>query len=212
VTGLLGLADDLTGALEIGALFGVPVSTRATAPLAGPVVFDTETRHVPPEEAARRVRSLIGGNHRLIYKKTDSTLRGNIGPELAVLLEAYPGHSVFYAPAYPKMGRTVRNGCLLIDGVPVDRSSFANDGLNPVRESDILRLLLPHVPARSEQAANWTFQPGVVDVFDGASDADVEAVARLALASAPPVIVAGPGALAAALGGVREFELPRIER
>jgi len=45
---------------------------------------------------------------RFLYLKTDSTLRGNIGSEISAVLAAFPGSPLVYAPAYPRMGRTVR--------------------------------------------------------------------------------------------------------
>src|ERR1043166_8822965 len=112
------LADDLTGALEIGAKFAAAgISAAVSTTLAWDqdataLVIDTETRHEKPSEAAAIVHRLAreAGDFRLLYKKTDSTLRGNIGAELSAMAEAFPGARVTYVPAYPLMGRTVRNG------------------------------------------------------------------------------------------------------
>jgi len=116
---LLVLADDLTGALEVGAKLRAVVGFDLPAQ-----VIDTETRHVPPPEAAARVRSLLAKAVRpRIFKKTDSTLQGNIGAELAALSEAYPGETIHYIPAYPDMGRIVRQGHLYVHGVRVPNGS-----------------------------------------------------------------------------------------
>src|SRR4051794_25466561 len=124
---ILALADDLTGALEIGAKFaaaGIPatVSTALAWDRSTPVsVIDTETRHLPAAEAAAIIGRLarVADNVRLLFKKTDSTLRGNIGAELDALAAVFPASRVVYVPAYPRMGRTVRDGTLLVNGVPV---------------------------------------------------------------------------------------------
>ena len=96
---ILALADDMTGALEVGAKFSAAgirtiISTKPVfANSAHVVVLDTETRHASPEEAAAEVQRFVlewgGGLPRLIYKKTDSTLRGNIPAELRALASAY---------------------------------------------------------------------------------------------------------------------------
>ncbi|NWG14851.1 MAG: four-carbon acid sugar kinase family protein, partial [Acidobacteria bacterium] len=153
---ILVLADDLTGALEVGAKFAdrgvpAPVICRSSVEPScheGPgrlCVLDMETRHLTPAEAAEAVRSLAchARDHKVdfLYKKTDSTLRGNIGSELQALLSAFPGEPLVYAPAYPRLGRTVKDGILFVDGVPVSRTRFASDPLEPVRESNI-RILL----------------------------------------------------------------------
>src|ERR1039458_4252556 len=110
---ILVLADDLTGALEVGAKFAASgvAAQVGTAPAllprdlhaaAGCFGVDTETRHSDAAEAARRVYEFAhaayneGFSH--VYKKTDSTLRGNIAAELAALSEAFAGAPLLYVP------------------------------------------------------------------------------------------------------------------
>jgi len=212
---ILGIADDLTGALEAGAKFaGQGLGARVTTDIAvsGPpdvpvLVIDTETRHSAAEDARAVVREAAESALRfapwLVYKKTDSTLRGNIAAEFRSLMELMPRRSLVYAPSYPEMGRTVRRGRLFVGESPVHESAFASDPLDPVRESDI-RVLLRGVPAT---------------VLDGESNADVFAAATKIAALDPPPLAAGPAALAGALaqclpslcrGEVRV--LPRLPR
>lgn len=181
---VLVLADDLTGALETGALFDGAVV--CFGPVEAPVlVIDTGTRHAAPEEARRRVRALAGQfEAELIYKKTDSTLRGWIGAELAAL----PPGRIHYAPAYPRLGRTVRDGRLLVGGVPVEETAFAFDPLDPVRESGVRRLL-------ERQGAPLHR----VVLHDGESDADIRRAALAVMQEPPPRLAAGPAALAGAV-------------
>lgn len=142
---ILVLADDLTGALESGAAFaqrGIECTVIIGKPhrVEKPVlVIDTETRHAPEEQAAACVGEMAAaGNARLIYKKTDSTLRGNIRAELHALSMLGP---VLYVPAYPQLGRTLKHGCLHVHGVPVEDTPFAADALHPVRNGNIAALL-----------------------------------------------------------------------
>jgi D-threonate/D-erythronate kinase len=198
---ILALADDLTGALEAGARFRAAgmealVVIDGGAPADAPVlVVDTETRHLPPKEAADRVyglaRAALEAGVRMVYKKTDSTLRGNIGAELGALVRAADGAELVYAPAYPRMGRTVRQGRLYVDGVLVSETAFARDPLDPVRESCVSRVL-----------ARQTDAP--IRVWDGETEADVEAAARAAMAGR---LAAGPAAMAGALAAL--LDLPR---
>jgi uncharacterized protein YgbK (DUF1537 family) len=195
---LASLADDLTGALEIGAKFAAAgLSATVGTQLAwdhnaAASVIDTETRHLAPDAAAQIVERLAreAAGVRLLYKKTDSTLRGNIGAELTALRAAYPGLRVAYVPAYPRMGRTVRNGVLLVDGVPVHRTVFAQDPLNPVHES--------HVPSLAGES---------VEVFDAETDEDIVRIAGDLLRGDEPVLAAGPAALAEALAA--QIDVPR---
>ncbi len=142
---ILVLADDLTGALEAGAAFAQRGMESAVMLVKAewngkPVlVIDTETRHLSEAEAAGRVQQLaVSANARLVYKKTDSTLRGNIRAELHAL--SLLGE-VLYVPAYPQLGRTLHDGCLHVHGVPVEQTPFATDPLRPVRNGNIAALL-----------------------------------------------------------------------
>jgi uncharacterized protein YgbK (DUF1537 family) len=74
---------------------------------------------------------------RSIVKKMDSTLRGNVGPEVRALLEALPSAFAIVAPAYPKNKRTCIDGVLFLDGIPVDRTDFGRDLFSPVREARV---------------------------------------------------------------------------
>ncbi len=193
---VLALADDLTGAIEAGAQFAaagaqavVTIASAECGSNAAPqvLVIDTESRHLPPEEAAARVyepahTALLDGI-RMVYKKTDSTLRGNIGAELGALVRAGSGAPLVYAPAYPRMGRTVRGGRLYVEGMPVECTAFARDPLDPVRESRIARVLAAQTDAP-------------IDVWDGETEGEIEAAAQAAL---PRRMAAGPAALAGAL-------------
>src|SRR4051812_25271798 len=142
---ILVLADDLTGALESGAAFAQRGIEGQVALLKAPqiakrvLVVDTETRHVAASEAASCVTEFAGGaKARLIYKKTDSTLRGNIRAELDALSVRGP---VLYVPAYPQLGRTLRHGCLHVHDVPVEQTAFALDPIHPVLHGNIAVLL-----------------------------------------------------------------------
>jgi uncharacterized protein YgbK (DUF1537 family) len=76
------------------------------------------------------------GAHEIV-KKMDSTLRGNFGPELRALLEALPRAFAIVCPAYPKNGRSARDGVLFVHGTPVDRTDFGRDLFSPVRDARI---------------------------------------------------------------------------
>ena len=202
ISSVLALADDMTGALEVGAKFsGAGLSSIVSAtPISNPsvevVVLDTETRHVSAERAAAEVRRFVLDSGmvrpRLVYKKTDSTLRGNISVELQVLAELYPDWRIGYAPAYPALGRTVRDGVLYVDGIALEHTVFARDPLNPVRQSSI-RAMLP-----ADLACT---------VFDGETDAHLREAMRSILADPSMRIAAGPAGLAEMIAG--EIDAPR---
>lgn len=211
---ILTLADDLTGALEIGAKFaacGIAslVTTEQDLTVAGAaraLVIDTETRHLPAAEAGRRVLTLACAARelgvRFLYHKTDSTLRGNIGSELGALLAAWPESRLVYVPAYPRLGRTVRQGRLYVEGRPVDQTAFACDPLNPVRESYIPNLLRPGCNAPVSVVRVEDVAPAsapAVYVCDAETDQEIAHAAKIVLQSEGCRLSAGPAAFAEAL-------------
>jgi uncharacterized protein YgbK (DUF1537 family) len=142
------LADDLTGAMDTGVAFaraglGTVVSF-GLLPEANPevLVVTTDSRAVKPFLAARWVKAAVGRlAGRYVYKKIDSTLRGNIGVEIRAALEALSVDKAVVCPAFPESGRTVVDGRLLIDGVPLEKTAFVHDSVSPVRTACITELL-----------------------------------------------------------------------
>ena len=133
------LADDLTGAMDTGVAFaraglrtvvsfGVPPGTSPDV-----LVVTTDSRAEGPLVAVRKVkqaaRSLAG---RYVYKKIDSTLRGNVGVEIRAALETLNLARAVVSPAFPGSGRTVLGGRLLVNGKPLEETGFAHDPASPV--------------------------------------------------------------------------------
>jgi len=150
------IADDLTGACDVGAQFAkqgfstsVLLGSRRLETLRNAsnelLVFDTETRNGSAKRAASRIRSLSFACKRagipLGYKKIDSTVRGNLGAELDSILNIFQRLAIVVSPAYPEYGRTVVNGTLLVNGEPIDRTEFANDPMSPVGSSNLKDLV-----------------------------------------------------------------------
>jgi uncharacterized protein YgbK (DUF1537 family) len=205
-------ADDLTGALECGAFLAhtrasVSVQPRPPQPGLAAAVINTATRHLPPDQAASRLLHLAQNiSATLCFKKTDSTLRGNIPAELAALMQAFPHRPLIYAPAYPSLGRTVHNGCLLLNGVPLHQTDFARDPLNPVLWSSIPDLLRPYAePTLISSPAHLRRLVPTLYLCDAATDDDMSAIAQIAAHSG--ALTAGPAGFLHAL--VPFYDLPR---
>jgi D-threonate/D-erythronate kinase len=198
------LADDLTGASDAGVQFaknGLQTTVwldRDTALQdheSDVAVVDMDSRALQPDVAYERMRRfaerLPFRDPRRIAKKIDSTLRGNVGPELHALLEALPRAFAAVVPAYPKNARTVCDGALLIDGVPVDRTDFARDLISPVLDARVNAHLLDEfvsIPLRLVRAGTSAMaqelrlarREGIrVAVFDAETDEDLQAIAGL---------------------------------
>lgn len=150
---VLVVADDLTGANATGARFaraGLSTASVASADAIGGVVdrhdvvvTSTSSRHLDPAEAARRVEAAFAaaGPVELVVKRTDTTLRGNVGSELAAALrgvrERHAGARALFVPAFPDAGRITVGGLQLVDGVAVARSAAGRDHLTPVTSSRV---------------------------------------------------------------------------
>jgi D-threonate/D-erythronate kinase len=111
----------------------------------GALAMDTETRALPPADAYRRVRDIAARLRALapehVYKKVDSTLRGNLGAEIDAVMDALDLQLAVVAPAYPFMHRTTRDGIHRLRGTPVHETEIGRDPKTPVRESNLVRLL-----------------------------------------------------------------------
>ena len=195
----LVLADDATGALECASLLaGLHLDVELTllpaqAACRGICVADTESRHLPPEQAAGRIRQwLEAAGPVRVFKKTDSTLRGNIAAELTAMLD----RPIVYIPAYPALGRTVREGILFVHGVPIAESEFAEDARNPVRSSRVADLFPPDriesIPdAAALSAALRDTSPRIL-ICDAVTGEDIASLAVVLRDTAAQPYVAGP--------------------
>lgn len=184
------IADDLTGALDSGAQLirrGLNVAILTQVPSrqeletvygADIISVDTETRHIDAAKAYdivyRLTSDALASGITIIYKKTDSGLRGNIGAELAAVLDASGEDHLNFIPAYPATGRTTINGVHYVNGKPVSQSIFASDPIDPVKTSRIDDLIhlerdVPVYPAGSGGRG--------ICVYDAETDDDMKRIA-----------------------------------
>ena len=152
----LVVADDLTGAAEVAGVarlagFSVAIVTQlATSVLHSyeVVVLDTHTRAHSPQKAARQIAhhfdTIEVPAGALVFKKTDSVLRGPVAAELTALMRVANFRNVLLLPANPSKGRTIAHGIYYINGVPIHRTDFRWDADYPVRAPHVKDLLRGH--------------------------------------------------------------------
>lgn len=180
---LLIIADDFTGALDTGVQFAkqgintwmtTDLRTDMTTVGAEVLSIDAETRTMPPEKAFETVLALAeSAKHAgipMVYKKTDSTLRGNIGCELEALMRAY-NRPVAFIPAYPGNGRVTRDAVQYANSVEIAKTILANDPINPIRHSYIPQIIAETSDIRVITGSTLT--DGAVTVFDAESEEDL---------------------------------------
>jgi uncharacterized protein YgbK (DUF1537 family) len=218
---VLIVADDLSGAADSAVALAnhantaVLLDAEADWPRATVVAIDTDTRYMDAEAAAEHAAAAVrrSGAGTLVYKKIDSTLRGNIGPEVAGALAALAErhgrrHLAVIAPAFPATGRTVLGGRVLVGEEPVEERY---PGRRPLTEQlkeaglavELLSLeeLRDGDPARFLAAAAGRADAVVVDAL---TDDDLALTVKAS--SDLPALLVGSGGLAHRLG-----PLPAIE-
>ena len=240
------VADDLTGALDAALPFaergyraGVLLAPRTTAGLgreqetalrAAGFALDvmalstdsrSDTAEVAAEKACKAVGELKACGAGRLYKKIDSTLRGPFSAEIQAAMEA-SGRDVaaMVCPAIPEQGRTVRNGILLIHGVPLDASPFGSPipGVSSVAEIMEAALSQPvvHLPIETVEAGSEAVREALAGALRAGSRlfcADATEASHLrAIAAAIDgldVLPCGSAGLAGAMAGLSaDYTLP----
>ena len=145
------IADDFTGAAEIAGIgfrYGLRSEVQTAFDPATDsrlIVIDSDTRAENSEDAAHIVSDLTKRlqtlSTQLIYKKTDSVLRGHVTTEINAMAGILGKDRAVLVPANPDMGRMIQCGLYLIDGVRLHHTDFACDPEFPARSSKVTALL-----------------------------------------------------------------------
>ena len=226
------IADDLTGAADCGIAFAkrgvesvVAWDKHIDVDNVQVLSVDAGTRRLSAEEAGRRQVAVLAAHYRSglrLYKKIDSTMRGQPAAELAALM-VFPDAQfrgrprlAILAPAFPGTGRSTVNGRVVVGGTPLEHTPFwapdqmhasaswpeilASAGLS----ADILPL---KVSVRGPEAVTAHLksarQRGLAAVVcDGKTESDLAAVAAGSWPLADEVIWVGSAGLADALAVV----------
>jgi uncharacterized protein YgbK (DUF1537 family) len=148
-TGASDLANTLTRAgLRTVQTIGVPADDLAL-PEVDAVVVSLKSRSIEAQLAVSRSRSAEkwlrgrGAGHVLfkICSTFDSTDAGNIGPVMDALRADSGDSIVLLTPAFPETGRTVYQGNLFVGSVPLNESPLKDHPLNPMHDSNLVRVL-----------------------------------------------------------------------
>jgi uncharacterized protein YgbK (DUF1537 family) len=196
------IADDLTGACDAAVQFGtrgyrtrVCISADADGADANVIAVTTESRDCSVEDARARLAEaasrLARRSVRILFKKIDSTLRGNLGQEIVAAMELFECDVAVLCPAFPALNRVVEEGRLLVGG----------ENFEPV---DVVALLRKHGLEKSVHlrpvAIRGAISAGAHALcLDAASDQDLDQIAAEALAMDGRILWVGSGGLAAAL-------------
>lgn len=195
---LLIIADDFTGALDTGVQFaekgietqvftGTELERDMISPTTQVLVVDSETRPMSREEAYQVVyritRQALEMGVEVIYKKTDSALRGNVGSELAAVLDARGEGRLYFIPAFPDVNRTTLKGVHYIDGVRLEESSFGTDPFDPMTCSCIPEILAGQtdrriIPVTVQEKIPCMQDTKEIVLFDAVTNEDIRTRAK----------------------------------
>jgi uncharacterized protein YgbK (DUF1537 family) len=152
------IADDLTGGADAGAQFAkrglqtLLISLLDDAKIdfsrhtqQDVLVINTDSRGLSPEKAFLKVSNLLKRYDQklfpIIYKKIDSTLRGNVGSEIDAILKETKESLCFMAPSYPEQNRTLVGGILIVGEKPLALTEVAQNTASPIQESHVYKIL-----------------------------------------------------------------------
>ena len=233
MTQVVVIADDLTGAADAGVMFcpyfrpvllvaDPPMVSQQTSELSPAVlVTQTDSRALAPETARQRLQTLLTSlrkqQPKRLFKKIDSSLRGNIGCEADAVIEGTNAACSFICAAFPALGRTTNEGIHTIHGVPVAKTELCRDPATPVTESHIATLIatqsrhpvhhigLELVDGRLsrllEEVARLREQGYVHLTFDATNDHHLERIVALSIAHREKILLVGSAGLAKAAAG-----------
>jgi D-threonate/D-erythronate kinase len=221
------IADDFTGSNDTGVQFskkgfssGLVIDASGIEKALGEfdiLAVDTESRSAPKETAynkvleTARILKTIGIPH--IYKKIDSTMRGNIGAELEAALGGYGAKAVIAAPAFPENGRITVDGICYVHGVPLADTEFASNPVTPVSSSFIPDIISAQTTLKTGILKLGIIRSGIdiavrelrsmiengakIIVADAKHDRDLAVTASALSLIDTPIISAGSSAFAA---------------
>jgi uncharacterized protein YgbK (DUF1537 family) len=189
------IADDLTGACDAAVHFarrGYPthVHLEFHGEEAGVLALSTESRHLSAAEIRpvmdELAQRLPVAGARILFKKIDSTVRGNVGAEIAAALAAFGCEAAVITPAYPAMGRTVEEGYLRVAAAEaIDLSA---------------RLGLESCVHVQPAAVSTALAAGARFISaDATCDRDLDTIVAAGLASGRRILWTGSAGLASAL-------------
>ena len=208
---MLLIADDFTGANDSGIKivqrgYDASISLNCNEKLDSNInIIDTETRNLNKNKAYDIVDKTISNlenlsDYLVIYKKVDSTLRGNIRSEYEAIYKYLNPQFVIFAPAHPNLGRTTKDGIQYVNGKRILDTEFSQDPEKPVTNDNIKNILADkmHHHYIDEIRKDLNIKPGI-NTFDCEIYDDLLKIAQKSLEIDQRVLFIGSAGLCDAL-------------
>lgn len=216
------IADDFTGAMDtahgfaargydttvLASLLNEPKSVNVNADI---LSVNTNSRYVDEQTATATVVNAIDRvPARSVYKKIDSTLRGNFSAEVDAALTASGATFALVAPAFPSAGRTTEDGVHYVKGKPVTETEYGHDEKGPAssaipelfagEDRPVVSIPLETIKTDRDQVASaiedavTESETAPIIVCDARTDADLKTIA--AASADRDALYVGSGGLA----------------
>lgn len=218
---LLVVADDLTGANDTGVMFAelgfttileTNISSLNKTDISKGDIFSvsTDSRAIGEQAEQKTCQVISQGISKEInqlYLKIDSTMRGSVQFQIKGALKAwkmlYPNARAIICSAYPAMGRTIENGHLYVNGIPVNETPSGKDAICPVGSSYLLDLLpeAVHLPCLTteELISQISSSNSEQIIIDAKTEDDLSVIANVINQLGNHIIPVGSAGLASHL-------------
>jgi len=231
------IADDLTGAADTGVQFakrGLTTLVIIDKDYQEDILdrmqvlgFNTNTRNVVPEIAYKRVnrvaKTLKDKGVKCIYKKIDSTLRGNIGIEIESVMDVFDVETVILTASLPVHKRITVGGYQLVNQVPLQSSEIARNLNSSIQESHLptliqsqtkrkvghigLSLVMQGIEALRQEILTHQKKGFEIITVDATSKNDLAMIANAIVAVGLTKIIVGSAGLASELSSALELKI-----
>lgn len=144
-------ADDLTGAAELAGMckqhgLKTILTLVPEAPdHAESIVYCTDSRSVDLANALTVTQQFLApialAKNGMVYKKTDSVLRGHVMEELLLQMHQLGYQRVLFIPQNPSMGRIISDGQYFVNGKLLSETAFVDDPEFPRKTSNVVDML-----------------------------------------------------------------------
>lgn len=229
------IADDLTGANATGVLFEnkkIKIATfldlltyfkeeKGAYKDYDVISINTDSRSIEKEEAYNRVYNITNSfkskDIKLLSKRIDSTVRGNVGSEIDAVLDSLADdYLAIVVPAFPASNRITIGGHLLVNSIPLERTDVAKDPKTPVETSCVSKIIARQSKYKIGRIELSSLKNNVQEiikeinslkkegtriiVFDAVNQKDINKIADVVSKLKYPVVSVDPGPFTLALG------------
>lgn len=217
---VLVMADDFTGANGTGVLLNAKGFNAISFLKSDDVgefcnnkdVFciNTDTRDKEKQyshDLIKNVTHKFKNEVKVISKRIDSTLRGNVGSEIdGVLDELGKEYKAIVVASYPLSGRICVGGYVLVNGVPLEKTNVSKDVKTPVKTSNVIHI----IKSQSSKSVGYISLEKVLKgknflskeiknnsheiiVVDAATDENIKTIANACVLSKQKIVCIDPG-------------------